>query len=349
MTDAKLLERAPRVGRLGTSAAWISAVCCLPYLFLKVVWTVGMPVGISDRSVLDSNGWVAANALMAVVELAGLLLVLALVRPWARKVPPWLLLFPVWVGTGLLFEVVVGAALMGLFSHTSQASSGGTDLGGFQPWVFMVVYSSFAGQGIALAIAFACHVRARWGWLLGERTGEVVARRTSRMRSWLETHLAEVAEAVAVMVGAVAVVCGYWAAGGSYGLSGTRRDPSWGLQASGVAGAVTAMVGLLGLAGRWGLHTRFWLPVALTWLGSGALAAFEGLNQLFVVFGTGASEDWSLIDTVLAVKVMIGVLAAAVGVVAVIAAAKDNQRPAAALQPRPKIADSGATRPKEVA
>ena len=52
-----------------------------------------------------------------------------------------------------------------------------TDLGGIQPWVYVMVYAAFAGQGAALAIAFACHVRARWGRLLGERTDEVLADR----------------------------------------------------------------------------------------------------------------------------------------------------------------------------
>jgi hypothetical protein len=167
----------------------IAAICCLPYLVLKVFWKVDIPVGITDRSVLDSNDWVTGNALMAVIQLAGLLLVLALTRPWARRVPTWLVLFPVWVGTGLLFQVVVGAVLVGASSASSQASSGSTDFGGFQPWVFAIVYPSFAGQGAALAIAFACHVRARWGRVLGERTGEVVARRTARVRSWPEHHL----------------------------------------------------------------------------------------------------------------------------------------------------------------
>jgi hypothetical protein len=75
MTEVKVPHRAAGVGRLGTAAAWISAVCCLPYLVLKVVWTVDLPVGITDRSVLHSSGWVAANGLMAVVQLVGLLLV----------------------------------------------------------------------------------------------------------------------------------------------------------------------------------------------------------------------------------------------------------------------------------
>ena len=193
--DARVPSRAAGVGRLGTAAAWISAICCLPYLVLKVAWTAGLPVGITDRSVLHSHGWAAANALMAAIELAGLLLVLALTRPWARRVPAWLLLFAVWVGTGLLFRVVAGTALMALFARPSQASGG--SLGGFQPWVFVMVYASFAGQGAALAIAFACYVRARWGRLLGERAGEVVARRTARARSWPEDHLAELAETLA--------------------------------------------------------------------------------------------------------------------------------------------------------
>jgi len=330
MTDAEVPDRAAGVGRLGTVAAWISAACCLPYLVLKVVWTVGLPVGITDRSVLHGHGWAAANALMAAIELAGLLLVLALTRPWARRWPAWLLLFPVWVGTGLLFRVVAGTALMALFARPSQASGG--SLGGFQPWVFVMVYASFAGQGAALAIAFACYVRARWGPLLGERTGEVVARRAARARSWPQQHLAGLAEAVAGLAVTVAAVFCYWAAGGSFGLSGAQPHPSWAMQAARAVGAVIAAAGLLGLAGRWGHQARLWLPAALAWLGAGSLAAFDGLelllNQLFVTFGTGASgPGWSLAGTVLVIEVVIGVLCAAVGALAVTAAAKDD-RPA---------------------
>jgi hypothetical protein len=153
------------------------------------------------------------------------------------------------------------------------------------------------------------------------------------VRSWPENHLPEMAEVVAGMAVAVALVFCYWAAGGSFGLSDAQPHPSFGLQASRVAGAVVAVVGLLGLAGRWGRQTRLWLPAALTWVGSGAVAAFDGLNlvvnRLFVMFGIDASEaGWSLFDTVLVIKVVIGVLAAAVGALAVTAAAKDNQKPA---------------------
>src|SRR6266545_5097947 len=202
------------------------------------------------------------------------------------------------------FQVSVGAVLVGLFSPSSQTGGEST---GIQPWVFVLVYSSFAGQGVALAIAFACHVRARWGRRLGGRTGEVLARRRVRARPWPETHLAQTAEVVAAMAAAVALVFVYWAAGGSFGLSSSHPHRSLGLQASRVAGAVAAAVGLPGLAGRWGSQRRFWLPAALTWLGSGALVAFDGLNlalnRLFGMFGTDASvPGWSVIDTALVIK-----------------------------------------------
>jgi hypothetical protein len=228
------------------------------------------------------------------------------------------------VGTGLLFQVSVGAVLVGLFSAASQASSAST--AGIQPWVFVMVYSAFAGQGAALAIAFASHVRARWGRVLGERTGEVVAWRTARVRSWPEHHLAGMAEAIAGMAVAVALVCGYWAAGGSFGVSRVLPDVPWGLQASRVVGAVTAAVGLLGLAGRWGQRTRFWLPAALTWVGSGAGGRLRRprAGGLAPAREDASAPGWSLTDTVLVIKAVIGMLAGAVGALAVTAATKDN-------------------------
>jgi hypothetical protein len=327
MIDVKLSDRVAGVGRLGTAAAWIAVIGCLPYLLLKVMWALDWPVGITDRSQLDSNDWVVGNAVMAAVQLAAVVLVLALVRPWGRRVPTWLLLCPVWVGTGLLFQVVFGAALLGLSSTASDDS--GVTTGGIQPWVYVMVYTAFAVQGVALAIAFACHVRARWGRVLDERTGDVVARRSAEVRGWPQNRLAEMAEVVAVMAVVVALVCAYWAAGGSIGLSEVRPHDSFGMQASRAAGAFIVAAGLLGLAGRWGRRVRFWLPAALTWVGSGALVAFDGLllvaNGLFSMFGTALLEaDWAPIDTVLVIKTSVGVLAAAVGGVAVTAAAKGH-------------------------
>jgi hypothetical protein len=82
----------------------------------------------------------------------------------------------------------------------------------------------------------------------------------------------------------------------------------------------------------------FWLPVALTWLGSGALAAFDGflivLNRLLMSTTASSASAWVLADTFLVGKVVIGVLAAAVCVVAIGTAVEDDRlRPSSDLSP----------------
>ena len=316
MADVEVSGRTAGIGRLGTTAAWVSAIACLPYLFLKALWTLDVPVGLADRSVLERHDWVAANAVMALVQLVAVVLAIGLVRPWSQRVPAWLILFPVWVGTGLLFQVIVGSAVVGVTSTASKGQS--METGGIDLWVYQLVYASFAVQGIALAVAFTCHVRARWGRLFGERTGAVLARRSGRARTWPQVNLPLIAEVLAVMAIAVALVCAYWAAGGSAGLSDARPHDNLGMQASRVAGAGVAAAGLLALAGRWGRRVRFWLPGALTWVGSGALVAFDGLvvvvTRLFALVGTDSEETaWAPVDLVLVVKAVIGVAAAVVG------------------------------------
>ena len=346
MADVQVSHPAAGVGRLGTVAAWVSAAACLPYLFLKVVWTLDLPVGLTDRSVLQSSGWVAGNAVMAAVQLVAVVLVLALVRPWSRRVPAWVLLLPVWVGTGLLFQVVVGSALTVLTSTAAQDS--GTELGGIAPWVYVLVYASFAVQGVALAVAFGCHVRARWGGLLNRRTGEVVALPPAQ-----QARLGRLATLAAVLALAVALVCVYWAAGGLSGLSDARAHDTAGMQAARAAGALVAAAGVLSLAGRWGRERALWLPAALTWIGSGALVVFDALtvlvNRLVYLFAAQPPEaDWAPIDTVLVVKVLVGVLVGVVGALAIsprsAAAGARRRTPAARRSSRDRRTAAGSAR-----
>jgi hypothetical protein len=326
MTGTATRPPSRRVRRLGTAAGWVAAVACLPYLILKLLWTLDIAVGITDRSVLDSSGWMAGNAMMAVVQLAGLVLVLTLIQPWSRRVPAWLVLFPAWLGTGLLFQVVVGVVFL---AGSAVSSDANLSTGSFQPWVFLVVYASFAAEGIALSIAFACHVQSRWGRTLALRTAAAVsmreASRGTEAAPWPVAHVTAMAQALAVMCVAVAVGFGYWALGGSLGLPSIPSPAPLALQASRAAGAGIAAVGLLGLAGRVLQRTHLWVPAGLTWLGSGAMTAFDGLVLTFSAvlpqLGVAAAgAGWGLTDTVHLVKVLIGVLTAAVGVIAFTAA-----------------------------
>jgi hypothetical protein len=98
---------------------------------------------------------------------------------------------------------------------------------------------------------------------------------------------------------------------------------------------------MLGLAGRWGRRTRCWLPLTLAWVGSGSLAAFDGLNLVLgrligFGFGGGASP-WGLYDTVQVVEVATGVLAAAVAAAVITGASAARPGGTSAGAPSPPL------------
>jgi hypothetical protein len=60
----------------------------------------------------------------------------------------------------------------------------------------------------------------------------------------------------------------------------------------------------------------------------------------------GSDAHWSVIDMVVVIKVMIGLLAGAVGILAVATAARDSQRKPQLLEPAPRAdAQAMTTRP----
>lgn len=216
---------------------------------------------------------------------------------------------------------MVGSAIGAAASGAAQDASASDDP--IRPWVYVLVYSAFAVQGIALAVAFVAHVRARWGPLLRIRTGEAVGAGQVRGFSWPGRYFPQAVVIAAWLALSTAIVCAFWSGAGAFALAGTDAEPSVPMQVARATGAAVAALGLFGLAGRWSTQIRFWLPAALVWIGSGALVAFDALsfllNGLFALAGTDAMADasWGLTDTFLVAKVLAGVLAAAVGVVAV--------------------------------
>ena len=143
---------------------------------------------------------------------------------------------------------------------------------------------------------------------------------------------------------------------GSHGLSDARAHDTAGMQASRAAGALVAAAGVLCLAGRWGRERPLWLPAALTWIGSGAFVVFDALtvlvNRLVYLFASPPPEaDWAPIDTVLVVKVLVGILVGVVGALAIspgLRAAGAGRRTPAARRSRrsPRAAGSGRGRPR---
>ncbi|MER5864897.1 hypothetical protein [Kitasatospora sp. NPDC002040] len=203
--------------RRGLCAA--AVVATLPYLTLKLLWLCGSTVGVADRAeALFEDGalWVA-NLVTFGMDSVALLLALAFVRPWGRRIPVGLLVFPMWVATGLLgslvleLPVLLGAELL----LPQEAPAAQQDW--LQPWVFVLVYGGFALQGLALIAGFALHARERWADLLGSRIGELPVTATHRLRQ----VLVWVAAGLALPLAAAEL---YRALGGGYGLPQSVLD-----------------------------------------------------------------------------------------------------------------------------
>ena len=126
---------------------------CTPYIGLKLLWIVGVDIGVRDSGLMGSPLYRVANIVTLVLDVALVLIVVALTGKYRRArwlVPPSV------IGLGLLLPVVVGAptlAIVGLFGSDAAADTG------LASWVYAVVYSGFTLQFLVLAGATAVGLR----------------------------------------------------------------------------------------------------------------------------------------------------------------------------------------------
>lgn len=70
----------------------------LAFMSVHLYWAVGGSWGLPPLALHDRSAVQAANWVVSVIMLIGALVVLALNHPAGRRVPPWMLLVPVWIG-----------------------------------------------------------------------------------------------------------------------------------------------------------------------------------------------------------------------------------------------------------
>ncbi|MER6576788.1 hypothetical protein [Nonomuraea sp. NPDC001023] len=252
-----MTEQRAGIGRL--TAAIVAVAATLPYLTIKTLWLTGDPVGVSDPALMDSGQMLGMNALTFAMEAAGLLLALAFTMRWGMRLPAWLVLLPLWVGTGLLSVLAATTPLIVLIGGLAIFSGGP-----IQTWVYLVVYGGFITLGVALMAAFALYARDRWPAVF---TTPVRLPFPSATRSFQEV----VAWGALVVAAAVAVLRVVMA------FDGTVQAVQNGLKALLAVGGAAALVALVRRRG----NGPFWRPLALAWLGSGSLFAW-GLFSMIV-------------------------------------------------------------------
>jgi len=238
--------------RIRWAVSILAILGTLPYITLKVMWLSGSRVGLVDPGFGRSATMHLANALTMGMDATAIALALAFVMPWGRRLPNRLVLLPMWVATGLLAPIVVIVPLQIVIGAPTP-----TDPDRVEPiahWVYEMVYAGFMWQGVFLLTAFTLYAAHRWGGRWGLPLTDHADRR-----------------AAGVVLGLLAV-----AASGAV----LRADDGAANLIGDLATVAAAAAGVLLMATPVHLPRRW--PIVLTWLGSGAMAAW-GLYTLVLL------------------------------------------------------------------
>ncbi|MFG2298186.1 hypothetical protein [Streptomyces sp. NPDC048603] len=272
------------LGAVRRTLRFVAVAATLPYLTLKAAWLSGSRIGIPDGSMLLEPGvfFTVANAATLLMDALLVVIVLALTRPWGRRIPSWLMAVPVFTATGLLTPIVFGfpgVTLIRMLGGGPDAAQAAAAEPFLDPWVYNVVYTGFSLQALALIGLFVPYARERWGRLW---QGSAGAPMSGRIR----------AVAAAGAAGALAFtgVQLYWTAGGTAGLS-AEQIAHWSSD-SVVMAVVNALCALSGAAGGLllarGGRRNVRGPLALAWVGGSAAA---GWGAWLSIAALGPSDD----------------------------------------------------------
>jgi hypothetical protein len=307
----------PAISRSRRLLRATAVVACFPYLGIKAAWIAGSHIGIPEGSSLLAHrtSMAVANSVSVLLDSAVIVLALVLTRPWGLRVPAWLLVLPLWVASGLLAPIMAGfplQLLVKLLGTTVHKASGPGHTPFLDEWVFGVVYCGFIVQGLALGALFVLYVRDRWGYLWRGRVWELPV-------GVVEAAQRATAAAAAVLAPLPLALHVLWACGSAAGLpEGRAADRDGGfyvLEAVFVVFLVSAVVGACLLAFRHGRAMPVKVPLALAWVGSGAVACWGGWLSLASLAGVDeiADRPTQLMNLAYADQMIVGILVATVG------------------------------------
>ncbi|MYS86519.1 hypothetical protein [Embleya scabrispora] len=301
-------------GALRRRLAWSAVLACSPYLLLKLLWVVGVDVGVVHPDELNRAQWVAANALTFGMDTIAALIAYTLSRPREARIRAWLITLPLWVASGLLVVIMtaVPLSLLGAAVGSTGNPFAGDDF--LRPWVYAVVYGGFIVEGAVLLAAFGLYVHERWGALLRVRVRALPDPAGTRDAQRV------LGTAAAVLLGVAGVLRMTWALGSDLGMSErwvADRDAT-GRWMDGVQGglALIGAVGLIVLVYRIG-GARVRGPLAMAWFGAGSAFGWGGWMGLISAGAapesTLAERTSSLLHFVYTAEMISGVLALTIG------------------------------------
>lgn len=258
---------------------YAAAATTVPYILLKIVWLSGGTLGMNDPEFFRSNGFLIGNAVTLGMDSLAILLALALTRRWGNKLPAAIILFPVWMATGLLAPILV----IMLFSPLvfDEVSAQDNPL---QSWVFRLVYGGFAAQGGLLIAAFVFYARERWENLRFGQKFAAIPPPESRSQRYLLACGALIAIFLTVFH-----FC--WLLGVQIGLSkGVLELPKAAFYLTLIVHAGFTVASAIGATLMIRSISRGLInlsPLILIWIGAGALFGW-GIWEFFIAVGNPA-------------------------------------------------------------
>ena len=303
-----MADRTRRLRIVRLVAGYVAIAAAIPYLTLKILWIAGNPIGFNDKALVTAPLMVGGNVLTACLDAVAVVVALAFTYRWGRRVPAWLVLLPMWVGTGLLTPIALDVPVVA--AHSLLTGTRVVDASGpVAPWVYKMVYTGFTVEAAALLTAFVLYAYDRWGVLLRTRLADGAAGATEAVQRLVATG-------AALLAGAVGALHLFWAAGGTVGLPAGYGHGFAGRFLDGVYGLLTlaGVVGMVWMVYRLRGRTPLWVPFGLAWLGAGSTFGF-GLWHMFLVLGhalPGAGTG-GLLPVHAFAKVLAGLLLGTVG------------------------------------
>ncbi|MEE1671983.1 hypothetical protein RCR19_41955 (plasmid) [Streptomyces sp. WAC07094] len=294
-----------RWDRAGRAAGYGAALALTPYLLIKVSWVAGSLLGLLPVGAgFGKAEWVVLNSATIGMAGIGIVVALALVRPWGMRIPAAPLTFCAWVATGFLVPVLPYAVLSSLLGSAQGDPHSGRQAGPSMPaWEAALVQIGFVGMGLGLAVALPAYLRRRWPQAFAGRLGDG-GKGSLGVPPW-----------TAVIGAAVGLIWLYWALGGTAGVAHRpERDLTWHLL-SGVFGfwALVASAATWAAARGRPAHMPRWAPIVLGWLGSGSLFAWSGWKLPFTLYVAIAQPADAVLPEELALAAVLHLAAVAAG------------------------------------
>lgn len=121
------------------TVAYAAALWALIFAAFHVIWAFGWYIGLDaeDARIAFARPFTLAyDLVVAGMCVVAVFVVLALVRPWGRRVPFRVLRFVIWIGTGLLVLRAGGSVIQAAsFLMTGRFSF--EDMGIWEPWFYL--------------------------------------------------------------------------------------------------------------------------------------------------------------------------------------------------------------------